>query len=821
MQHMNSQTNIISNNAGMGKTFMLKSIANKFNAHEWVFYINLSEHISKLSAGNEAAFIKYLFDYHMNYNDKIVHEFCKTIFAFCIVEGNMVCLLDGYDEVYSENILLFLKNIKENNFRTWITTRPTYARELELQMNTLSVEITHFSQNDHVTFLWKYFETFSCIYNYNQEQIQYVIDSINRCSSNLDKTFIAIPLQTRMFAEIFGDDISQIAKKEELTRIDLYNTFVNIKLKEYKSYEAMSLKKTLSKLALKIFFKEDQLDMLLDFEELVEEAKAFQESYKKDSIVIGLNEKGDAVFGHRTFAEFLAAQWLAKQIVNNRGQYNREWVPLIEKLYYIEMLPVRSFFDRILSQDMPLHLAVLNNDLENVKNVEIKHNLDKLGRSALHLAVSYGRYYDLYVSSGIKGLKNVGLHTVITGDDSNCQLTVPRMERIEYEVSEQIVEYLMSEGLPNSTDKLFNYDAFDYAMKSCSLKFVNCLYSKFEKTSLYFESEYNLKVLVYVVAHENLYRILSERKSYNFDVTQFPQQNENKIRDMFKGHNLNLLKIKYNDFYLTEIAAALGGKEIVFELLQTGILRVDMGYATHKACNNGHADVVDLLYIMGADVEKEDEYGFNPIEQSGRRGRADITYQYLKDSTFMSNLRNNDLTSMTPLHYACQGGHLECVKKLKEIGVNIKIKDAFGYTPLLYTSLYGHSNIIKSLLSGIPKEELESDKNIQLAINVAASNGYSDCVKNLLECGLNVNNLDDDGNTPLILASQKGFVQVIQALANSSTCDINLAKTNETLESISMYTCLNNHYSLQTKLVVLGKKQKSSWYYNRFAFCRT
>ncbi|KAJ8949771.1 hypothetical protein NQ318_019000 [Aromia moschata] len=796
LKNYKSEINIISNNAGMGKTFMLRSLSNKFTANKWVCFINLNEHMLKISKLNQEPldYIQYVMDSQIDTNDKIVQKLCKQIYRNRWNSKNVVWLLDGYDEVASDDTLEFLRQVKTmRNVKTWITTRPTYQKELEIEMDTLSSEITYFSKDDHVAFLWKYFETYQD--PYSQEQIQYIINTIKKCATALDETFISIPLQTRMFAQIFGDDINHITEKETLTIVDLYNKFVDIKLKDYKSYEVTSLKKTLSKLALKLFFAEDQLDELLDFEELTEEAVTFQESYKKDSLVIGLNENGDAVFGHRTFAEFLAAQWLTKQIITRKGNCNLDWKPLVEKLFYVEMIPVRIFFDRILSQNLPLHLAVLNNDVEGVQRLlnekTVARTWDILGRSALHLAVSYGKYYDLYVSSGINGLKNVGLHATITESKTGCKVNIPSVTT-QLVVRIEITEMLLKWGVSNTTDFLFHYDAFDFAMKSCSLDAVNCLYTTFEKDDLYFEPNFNFKVFLYCIIYDNLHNIFSERKIYNFDVTTTPQWYEpmrHKLRDAFKHYNFNLLKLKYNDQYLTEIAALTGGKETLFELLQTGQLTVKDGFPVHRACYNGHSDIVNLLHGMGADVAKVDKDGWDPIFQAARRGRSDITYKFLKEGI------GNKSTSMTPMHYACQGGHLECVKILTRYGVSATKTDGYGYTPLWYASLYGHVDVVAFSLVNLSATEVQA-KNVQSLLNVVAAKGYS--VQKLLDCGLlDVNNFDEDGNTPLILASKNGFPKIIRELSLGG-CDLHLMKT-ESLSSLVNWAQLNNHIDFSIK----------------------
>lgn len=46
------------------------------------------------------------------------------------------------------------------------------------------------------------------------------------------------------------------------------------------------------------------------------------------------------------------------------------------------------------------------------------------------------------------------------------------------------------------------------------------------------------------------------------------------------------------------------------------------------------------------------------------------------------NLEEGDYDNRTPLHLASSGGHLECIKFLLSIGVDVNPKDRWGATPL-------------------------------------------------------------------------------------------------------------------------------------------
>ncbi|XP_023023296.2 uncharacterized protein [Leptinotarsa decemlineata] len=796
-----SKLKIISSNAGMGKTNLLKSMAYHLEENEWVTYVNLSDHISLIeSCESKAHILQYLCNQQTKNCEDCLRPFAMSLMIHSL-KDHMTWMFDGYDEVASTKTMSLLKSM--SNMKLWVTTRLTFKDELEKELGCLAYELTCFSTSDHTNFLHQYFENHH-ILKYDKTQIDSIVQSIKKCTSFLDESFVGIPLQTKMFAEVFGNDPSE-NEDEVFTIAAVYNKFINIKLNEYTSYEATSLKRTLSKLALKLFYTRDSLENLIDFDDLDEDSVAFKESYKKDSIVSGISDNGEVLFGHRTFAEFLAAQWLSKKIMDKKipGNFDQSWSPLVKMLFYHELQPVRLFFDRILSEGLSLHSAVLSNDMTKTtalleSNVGVTDR-DILGRSALQVAVTHGTFYDLYKASSIQGINNITSHSHIEWKESGIHTRILRKD--SQQISLEIIEKLLEYGLENTKDRFFGYDLFDSAMKSCSLEVVESLYKKFAKEELLFEKEFIFEVFVFIVVHRNFHQIFSKRNCQKFGETS--HFDDFQIRDMFLK-NKELLQAKYNDQYLSEIASGQGSKEILSILLSKKILTIDQGFPLHRACLNGQTDIVRMLHDMGADVNKKDVGGNNPIFSSGIQKRSDVTYQLLKKFNLLEMIKEKK-SSLTPLHYACQGGHLSCVEALLEMGADESKLDGFDFSPLQYAVTYGHSKIIRALVTNreFPREQ------ILQACSTASSSNYRDCVSVLLDY-IDVNTIDNDGNTFLLLASKSGSLDVIKHLTAIDNCDLNVLNTQEKFQEVVRWAQANNHALLSVKLISLGPKPLNS-----------
>lgn len=111
-------------------------------------------------------------------------------------------------------------------------------------------------------------------------------------------------------------------------------------------------------------------------------------------------------------------------------------------------------------------------------------------------------------------------------------------------------------------------------------------------------------------------------------------------------------------------------------------------------------------------------------------------------------------------------GDLEGVKELMADGANVDILDDFmGMNALIAASSGGFLNIVDALLRSGKVDIEAKDASGSTALIQAAKKGHSDVVETLVYFGANVNSVTDGGNvTPLIAASASGHVGVVKIL---------------------------------------------------------
>ena len=118
------------------------------------------------------------------------------------------------------------------------------------------------------------------------------------------------------------------------------------------------------------------------------------------------------------------------------------------------------------------------------------------------------------------------------------------------------------------------------------------------------------------------------------------------------------------------------------------------------------------------------------------------------------------------LHEAAMQGNLERVQYLCENGANVKAKDNWGRTALMWAAEEGHLVCVEYLCKNGADIEAKAMWKGETALMKATIKGHLDCVKCLCENGADVNVKDENGWTALMLADLYGKSDCIEYLSN-------------------------------------------------------
>ena len=163
-------------------------------------------------------------------------------------------------------------------------------------------------------------------------------------------------------------------------------------------------------------------------------------------------------------------------------------------------------------------------------------------------------------------------------------------------------------------------------------------------------------------------------------------------------------------------------------------------------------------------------------------GKTDIAINTIKLGV---DINIKDEYGWSLLHRAVQYNNTSVVKELlesKKIDIEVKLPDdtiitnnnekwyADGETPLLLACYYGYGEIVKMLLNYGANLEARDSIDSAMAIHIAASRGYSDIIEIIMQSysAKKIENLvdieDDTGTTPLMWASMNNQISVINTL---------------------------------------------------------
>ncbi|KAK5852380.1 hypothetical protein PBY51_023852 [Eleginops maclovinus] len=145
----------------------------------------------------------------------------------------------------------------------------------------------------------------------------------------------------------------------------------------------------------------------------------------------------------------------------------------------------------------------------------------------------------------------------------------------------------------------------------------------------------------------------------------------------------------------------------------------------------------------------------------------------IKQSTTLTNKHRGNEVSSTPLlvhslsihQLAAQGEMVFLASRIEQETV-INHQDEEGFTPLMWAAAHGQIAVVEFLLQNGADPNLLA-KGRESALSLACSKGYTDIVKMLIDCGVDVNEYDWNGGAPLLYAVHGNHVRCVEILLES------------------------------------------------------
>lgn len=216
--------------------------------------------------------------------------------------------------------------------------------------------------------------------------------------------------------------------------------------------------------------------------------------------------------------------------------------------------------------------------------------------------------------------------------------------------------------------------------------------------------------------------------------------------------------------YTTELmnAAKAGDVRAVEAALQRGAQINEQSNkgktALMFAASEGHAELVRLLIERGAEVDVADNYGTTALIVAATAGKHQVVALLLEHG---ANPAARDQDGSAPLVNSIYFGHTETVKLLLARLTPLQRQD--GEELLLLASGLGHADIVRAMIDAGVDVNGRGLKQ-RTALMAAAAFDRPQVVSVLLEMGADPEARDDDGNSALDVARDKGDDEVLSLL---------------------------------------------------------
>ncbi|XP_048247931.1 uncharacterized protein LOC124114938 [Haliotis rufescens] len=264
---------------------------------------------------------------------------------------------------------------------------------------------------------------------------------------------------------------------------------------------------------------------------------------------------------------------------------------------------------------------------------------------------------------------------------------------------------------------------------------------------------------------------------------------------------------------LTNNPASTNARAFAYTIVNTSTSIDDTRYSLHKAASLGDIRRMHLLIDQGEPVVSTDDRGWTPLHCACEIGHVEAVSDLVSRRT--GDVQNRAqltlynpvfgteymcLAGAYPLHIACLNGHENVAHILINSEANVDDKSENGTTALLLASINGHESVA-ALLIKCGASITAEDNDGGTALHQACVNGHESVAALLIKCGASITAEDNDGGTALHLACVNGHESVAALLIKSGASIT--AEDKDGWTALHM-ACQNGHESVAALLIKNG-----------------
>ncbi|XP_055531768.1 uncharacterized protein LOC129722390 [Wyeomyia smithii] len=754
----------------------------------------------------------------------------KELFDHLYKERKIIIFLDGYDEIspnYEQQAFQLLDTLKSHNMSgVWISTRPNHQYKLEEQLGTFALKLKPFTEKDQKQFLQKFFKTNSttCALKANQLDAlcEEILSQFSRTIDDQRAEFVRIPLQLKMVAKVLTKwkDESSGTKNRAMNLIDLYDEFFRIKVVEVLNLEKEGLKDPNNSRA--------SVNMMNQFETLLNVAKRNHQILAAFSL---LDEQIREEF--LSPQELLEGNSLLREIADSKEKtgivYRIEYrQPFFVHQTFAEYFLVICLWEKLNAPEENASISSIVDKFMRNDKVQICHFLQQKAIKEITQTKVLLRICRIIICRSVLHPKRNAMKILIGIVDSF-------ISSINLTECDKLLSSIFQDLRPDERELLFcvavkmDYinlvEYFEHTIEGWNVNatyrdrnFTN--YGDNELTALHIASREGFVQLVKHFAEKGAHidAISSRGKSALIFASQYGRSET--VRWLLK--HTKFINIATSDKWTAlHFAARNGDIEIITQLVKAGVnvdaVAPNNGTALMVAIDSGHIAAAEYLLTVTKNITAaETGDGYTALHYAANKGQTKIVQQLVDLGVDVDSATSSEYDDgETALHCAASGGHLGVLSQLIALGANPDITTESGETALMLSLTNGYPLAAKYLMTEtLNLAAVDSSGNT--ALHLAASSGYLELVKqlitkgamvdqriartktafkppsyeNLLKENLNIDAVDDEGQTALHLAAESGHTAIIKLLVAAKA---NVDASNASKRTALMLSSYEGH----------------------------
>ena len=188
---------------------------------------------------------------------------------------------------------------------------------------------------------------------------------------------------------------------------------------------------------------------------------------------------------------------------------------------------------------------------------------------------------------------------------------------------------------------------------------------------------------------------------------------------------------------------------------------LDEQAALHLACRYGWVEALQVGGKLGRELlDAPDSDGVTPVYNASLHGHLEVVRLLCKLGVDVNAAR---ASQRTPVYIASQNGDVEIVRLLCEFGANVDAATKNQVTPVYAASHQGHLDVVELLC------ELGANLNAALPngmtpAHLASRNRNLALMRLLAKYGADLDVTNDEGETPVHIAYQNGHWEMVELL---------------------------------------------------------